>query len=141
MQTIEGGLETRSDIPAVAKLKQPLPLFSEPGVVSTEVIAEGNAKDRFAGQDILYAECPDRRLKIRTPFLVKVCRYEDGVAAHVAALEEFGVGLHPGDALHDLGKTLAELFFALKNTSDDLLSSDLTAVKETLAKHFEERPR
>ena len=87
---------------------------------------------------LLFALNVDGRLKISKPFIVSVERNEGVVTAWVEEINEFGYGSNSGEALYDLGKTLAELYFSLKD-SIDRLSPDLRSVWLRLNEHIQLR--
>jgi hypothetical protein len=89
-------------------------------------------------EKVLFALSPDGRLKIVKPFVVTVQRTEGVVTAWVEEMNEFGYGSNSGEAFHDLGKTLAELYFSLKETADRL-SPDLHSVWLRLTEHIQPR--
>jgi hypothetical protein len=78
-------------------------------------------------EKLLFAPTIDARLKITEPFVVTLERREGIVSAYVEELEEFGHGSNSSEALHDLGKTLSELYFSLRDNADRL-SPDLRSV-------------
>jgi hypothetical protein len=87
---------------------------------------------------LLFALNVDGRLKISKPFIVSVERNEGLVTAWVEEINEFGYGSNSGEALYDLGKTLVELYFSLKD-SIDRLSPDLRSVWLRLNEHIQLR--
>jgi hypothetical protein len=85
---------------------------------------------------VLFAAQIDGRLKIGQPFDAKITIEDHTVTALVPDIEEFGCGSTLGEALYDLGKTIAELYFTL-DAEKDRLSSDLQAVRGKLAAHIQ----
>jgi hypothetical protein len=82
----------------------------------------------------------DFRLRFRKPFLVDLAEVDHQVIARVAELDdEFGVGQYLGDALHDLGRSISEFYFSLKEIGEEQLSAHLRSVKATLGDYVEER--
>src|ERR1700730_6858629 len=82
-----------------------------------------------------FAGTVDPRLKIDRPFAVTVQRTDGRVIAEILGIEEFGVGASLGDALEDLGKTVAELYLTLK-VERGRLSPELADIFTTLASHI-----
>ena len=60
-----------------------------------------------------FAPTIDARLKIEKPFRVRIAHDGYVVTAVAQEIDEFGYGANAGDALWDLGKTIAELYFSL----------------------------
>jgi hypothetical protein len=89
-------------------------------------------------EKVLFAPNIDGRLKITEPFVVTVQRHEGVVVAYVPEIEEFGYGSNSSEALQDLGKTLSELYFSLKENTDRL-SADLRSVWLKLNAHIQPR--
>jgi hypothetical protein len=87
---------------------------------------------------VLFGATLDARLRLRKPFRVQIEKSEQGVAAYADEIGEFGYGVSIGDALHDLGKTIAELYFSL-NADKDRLSADLEALRSRLDEYIEVR--
>ena len=81
----------------------------------------------------------DPQLRIEKPIPVEVLRKKDGVTAVWRDIGESGHGVTMSDALDDLSRTLAELFFSL---SDDAAigTADLRKVRKTLHRHIGMRP-
>ena len=86
---------------------------------------------------VLFAASLGGRLRVKKPFTVTLEKSEGLVIARIDDITEFGYGSAVGEALHDLGKTLSELYFALQNCSDRL-SSDLLSVWRKLSEHIEQ---
>jgi hypothetical protein len=89
-------------------------------------------------EKLLFAPAIDGRLKINKPFEVTVERSGGTVTAHVEEIDEFGYGSNSSEALYDLGKTLSELYFSLKEDADRL-SPDLHSVWLKLNEHIQPR--
>jgi len=85
--------------------------------------------------ELLFAPTIDARLRIHTPFRVLILASGDGVSAHAHEIEEFGYGTNRGEALDDLGKTIAELYFSLASDRERL-TSDLAGVLRFLEEHI-----
>jgi len=69
---------------------------------------------------ILFGAMPDRRLRFRRPIPIEIYRDDDSVIARTTELDEFGCGASIGEALDDVGKTLAEEFVFLSEHADRL---------------------
>jgi hypothetical protein len=69
---------------------------------------------------------------------VEVRRKDDQVLAIAHDFQEFGCGETMGDALDDLAKGLAELFFRL-DEEKDRLGSDLRSLRAKLSDYVERR--
>ena len=92
--------------------------------------------EKLASKDeFLFAPNIDARLKIHKPFRVRIIGSVESVAAHVEEIEEFGYGGNRGEALDDLGRTIAELYFSLESKRERL-SSDLSGVLRCLEEHI-----
>ena len=85
--------------------------------------------------ELLFAPLVDARLKVHTPFAVRIINSGDGVSAHAAEIQEFGYGTNRGEALDDLARTIAELYFSL-DSERGRLSSDLDGVLKSLEQHI-----
>lgn len=85
--------------------------------------------------EILFAPRIDGRLKIYTPFRVRLTSSVKGVSARVEEIEEFGFGGNRGEALDDLAKTIPELYFSLQSDRERL-SDDLRRVLSVLERHL-----
>jgi hypothetical protein len=86
---------------------------------------------------LLFAGTVDPRLKINTPFAVSTQRTHGRVIVQVLDIGEFGVGGSLGEALEDLGKTIAELYLTLK-AERDRLSPELADIFAKLGGHIGE---
>ncbi|MBM4029232.1 MAG: hypothetical protein FJ280_28115 [Planctomycetes bacterium] len=91
-------------------------------------------------EKLLFAAHIDTRLKITEPFVVKMERHDEMVTASIDEINEFGCGSNSSEALRDLGETLAELYFSLRDNADRL-SADLRAVWLKLNEHIQPRQR
>jgi len=85
--------------------------------------------------ELLFAPAIDARLKVHTPFRVRIVSSGEGVSAHAPEIEEFGHGPNRGEALDDLGKTIAELYFSLASERERL-APDLAGVLKSLEEHI-----
>jgi hypothetical protein len=81
-----------------------------------------------------FAPTIDARLKIVKPFRVVVARDGENVTATAEEIDEFGYGLNAGDALSDLGKTIAELYLSLEGAL--VVSGELARVRAVLETHI-----
>jgi hypothetical protein len=88
--------------------------------------------------EVLFGAMPDRRLRFKRPLLVHTERREEGAIARADEIGEFGYGRSTGEALDDLGKTVAELYFSL-NAEKDRLSADLETLRLRLDEYIELR--
>jgi len=95
-------------------------------------------KRSTTAEKVLFAPSIDARLKITEPFVVKVERHEGVVTARIEEIDEFGYGSNSGEALYDLGQTLAELYFSLWDNAGRL-SPDLHSVGLKLNAHIQLR--
>jgi hypothetical protein len=120
---------TRLRSPAV-RVDAHVPPRESPELLKRDPVAE----------EILFAPNIDGRLRITEPFVVAVERREGVVTARIEDIGEFGYGSSSGEALYDLGKTLAELYFSLRDSADHL-SDDLRAVWLELNEHIQPRQR
>ena len=89
-------------------------------------------------ETMLFGAMPDQRLRFKKHLLVQIERTERGARAWADEIGEFGYGASRGEALHDLGKTIAELYFSL-NADKDRLSKDLEAARASLNEYIEVR--
>jgi hypothetical protein len=89
---------------------------------------------KTAPDKLFYAEALHPVLRTIVPFEVRFERTENGYAAVVHDLDEYGLGDTPDDALEDLGNTLQELYFSLER-DESRLSGDLLSVWDRLKGH------
>ena len=87
---------------------------------------------------VMFAPSIDGRLSIKTPFDVILEKTPAGQIARIGSIGEFGIGESTGDALFDLGRTVAELYFSLAEHRDHL-SSDLQSIFGILQEHIEQK--
>ena len=87
---------------------------------------------------VLYAEPVHPDLRTVAPFEVCFETTEDGYAAVVQDLDEYGLGNTQAEALSDLGHTLQELYFSLER-DQARLSSDLLSLWTRLRSHLQRR--
>ncbi|MGA3201361.1 MAG: hypothetical protein ABSF12_02580 [Bryobacteraceae bacterium] len=89
---------------------------------------------KIATDKLLYSEPIHPGLRTIIPFEVRFERTENGIAAVVQELDEYGLGDTQADALEDLGKTLQELYLSLE-ADQSRLSGDLLSVWTRLKTH------
>lgn len=89
-------------------------------------------------EKILLGSLRDGRLRVNSPLKVKFTREDRHYIAEAEELNEFGFGENPSEALHDLQRTIAELYFTL-DSERDRLSSDLRSVWENLQQKITKR--
>jgi hypothetical protein len=73
----------------------------------------------------------DARLRIREPFLVRFSSEGGHIIAEAPEADEFGFGRNPSEALADLQRALAALYFSL-DEEQQRLGPDLERVWDTL---------
>ncbi len=88
---------------------------------------------------ILFGAMPDRRLRFKQPLEVGLFAEQGSVVACAESIGELGHGDSMGEALDDLGKTLAELYLTLEEESTRL-SRDLQECFAKLTTFLERRP-
>jgi hypothetical protein len=80
----------------------------------------------------------DGRLRVRRPIQVNIQRKRNAVVASWEPAGEFGYGRNTSEALDDLAKTVAELYYELQGRLPDL-GPDLRKVWDVLSSHVESR--
>lgn len=80
----------------------------------------------------------DGRLRIREALKVTLTREDDQIVAEAEELNEFGYGDNPTDAITDLQRTIAELYFTL-GEEKERLGKGLRAVWAMLQAKIQER--
>lgn len=80
----------------------------------------------------------DGRLKLLAPISVSIARADDGISAYSQELNEYGFGDDFQEAVADLQRAIAELYFSLKEERDKL-GADLRRTWEKLNPLVEER--
>src|SRR5947209_918701 len=93
------------------------------------------SEDAPMTRSFVFAPSIDPRLKIMKPFTVRVERSDNTTAALAEEIEEFGYGDNTSEALHDLSKTIAELYFSLEDRAAHL-GPDLQAMQAKLDQHI-----
>ena len=86
----------------------------------------------------LFGAVADARLRLKKPFQVRIERSDTGFVAGADEIGEFGCGTDSGQALHDLAKTISELYFSL-SADRNRLSTDLEALRARLDEYIEVR--
>jgi hypothetical protein len=86
-----------------------------------------------SASEILYGSSLHAQLRTVRPFVVNFEKREDGVAAIQPEVGECGMGASRSDALDDLRRTLAHLYFALES-HEDRLPGHLMAVWQEMQK-------
>ena len=103
----------------------PLEVLSEFLVPATELRVEP------APTRILLGTLGDGRLRVRSPFLVTLTQENQDYIAEVEDLSEFGFGKNPTEAIADVRRAIAELYFTLEQ-EQERLGPDLVTVWDTL---------
>ena len=80
---------------------------------------------------ILLATLGDGRLRVRAPFLVLLTTENQDYIAEVEELNEFGFGKNPSEAVADVRRAVAELYFTLEQ-EQNRLGPDLVTVWDAL---------
>ncbi len=70
--------------------------------------------------EILLGTVRDGRLKVHSPIIVKFKYENEQVIAEAEEIDEFGFGNNPAEALADLQRAIAELYFTLEKEKDRL---------------------
>ena len=87
---------------------------------------------------ILLGALLDGRLGVHSPITVKFTSEEPNIIAEAVDFNEFGFGQNHSEALADLQHAIAELYFTLEE-SNDQLGADLQAVWENLQQKIDRR--
>lgn len=87
---------------------------------------------------ILLGSLRDGRLKVHSPIKVRFATEGKHTIAEAAELDEFGFGENISEALADLQRTIAELYFTLEK-EQKRLGKDLKGVWATLQKKIHKR--
>lgn len=80
----------------------------------------------------------DGRLRVRVPIAVKIMAEGEHFIAEATQFNEFGFGKNQGEALAELQRVIAELYFTLEETQEQL-GSDLRDVWSTLQQYIQKR--
>ncbi|MFQ5839197.1 MAG: hypothetical protein ACE5HK_00580 [Candidatus Methylomirabilales bacterium] len=99
-------------------------------LVSTELLALFPIVTHTPSE-ILLGYLRDGRLRVVSPFKVRFVKDGDQVIAEAEEINEFGFGSNAYEALLDLQRAIAELYFALLE-EQDRLGSDLEEVWRAL---------
>ncbi len=113
------------------------------GTLLTEASEETNESFLRLNQpqaELLYGASLHPLLHTLKPFLVTFERLDSGTAAYIQDLEEYGFGENRSEALDDLRRTLAELYFSLEH-EQNRLSGYLSSVWQVLQCHVARWPR
>ena|SRR5579864_6713315 len=78
------------------------------------------------------------QLQLKKAISVEISRKKDAVVANARDLQEFGCGVTMSDAIDDLSKGLAELFFRLES-DQARLSKDLQKLWDKLSQYVQRR--
>jgi len=105
---------------------------------STSLAPQPLLRDMILPDEVLFGAMPDPRLRFKRPLRVQIERTDHGATAQAEDIGEFGYGAGSGDALYDLGKTIAELYFSL-NADKERLSPDLEWLRSRLDEYIELR--
>ena len=73
-----------------------------------------------ASKQILLGSLGDGRLRVIMPIAVTLTTENDDYIAEAEELSEFGFGKNPSEAINDLQRALAELWFTLQQERDRL---------------------
>ena len=127
---------------------QPIRQFSEPPIEQRELeaVAEHRRFEQVPVSHLIAAEyvilatsvavVPDQillgslrdpRLRVQAPILVKFTKENQHFIAEAVGLDEFGFGSNSSEALADLQRAIAELYFTLERELDRL-GADLQQV-------------
>jgi hypothetical protein len=90
--------------------------------------------------EMLIGHLLDPRLRVSEGFLVRLTLDADQVVAEAPAFNEFGFGQDYREALRDLQRAIAQLYFSLEEMSTTL-GPDLQAVRQALQKHVRRSER
>jgi hypothetical protein len=82
-------------------------------------------------EEIRLGALRDGRLRVREPFLVRLSTEGDHTIAEAPEADEFGFGRNPSEALADLQRALAALYFSLEE-EQARLGPDLQRVWDTI---------
>jgi hypothetical protein len=88
---------------------------------------------------ILVGSLNDGRLRVHTPIAVKFSTEEEHVIAEAEEFNEFGFGTNLSEALRDLQRALAELYFTLEQERHRL-GPDIERVWARLRQAISRRP-
>ncbi len=85
-----------------------------------DAVAEWKSGDGSYPSELLVGALLDSRLRLVVPLSVSVERENDEYIAHCEVVEEFGYGSEPLEAVDDLRRTVAELYWTLAGGRDRL---------------------
>jgi hypothetical protein len=89
-------------------------------------------------EPILLGSLRDGRLRVHSPIKIKFTKEDKHVIAEVVEINEFGFGENPSEAIADLQRTIAELYFTLEK-EQDRLGTDLRRVWAVLQEKIHKR--
>lgn len=88
--------------------------------------------------EALLGSLRDGRLRVSSPLEVKFTKEGNQTIAEAVGLNEFGFGGNPSEAIADLQRTIAELYFTLE-IEQERLGADLQKVWATLQEKIYKR--
>ncbi|MDP2952816.1 MAG: hypothetical protein Q8O76_05830 [Chloroflexota bacterium] len=100
------------------------------GLVPTEYLQTASLGPPVPSE-LLLGSLRDGRLRVCSPITVKLMTEGEHIIAEAAELNEFGFGKNPSEALIDLQRAIAELYFTLEREQRHL-GPDLQGVWATL---------
>jgi hypothetical protein len=106
-------------------------------LVPVERSAEANLGSSIA-DEILLGSLRDGRLNVRSPITVRLSVENEDIIAEAAPFNEFGFGKNFSEALADLQRAIAELYFTLE-TEQGHMSDDLQGVWRALQRTITKR--
>ncbi len=110
------------------------PTFAFSGAEVLQSNQETMAVLTAVSDELLYAGSIHPELRTVEPFEVRFERVENGYAAVIRQIDEYGLGETRSEALEDLRKTLQELYISLER-DESKLSGDLLSVWTQLKQH------
>lgn len=100
--------------------------------------AAANLEIQGAPASLLLGNVSDPRLRVRVPIPVRIVREGNTFVASFDAVDEFGYGQNRSEALEDLAKSIAALYFSLA-AQNERLGEDLKSVRSRLDQYLERR--
>jgi hypothetical protein len=89
-------------------------------------------------EQILLGSLRDGRLRIHSPIKIKFTQEDEHTIAEAVEINEFGFGENPSEALADLQRAIAELYFTLE-AEQERLGADLQRVWDVLQEKIHKR--
>lgn len=86
-------------------------------------------------ETVLLGSLRDGRLRISEPIRIKFFKENEDTVAEVEEFNEFGFGKNWCDAMIDLQRAIAELYFALEEEKDNL-GPELRNTRQELLRHI-----